>query len=224
MTTVAYEGVQTSRGPIAPRPVTPRPVDFRKLLGDAAWASLPVAVQHRFGLAANAQPHSYDGGMEVRANLAGLMFATVCRLIGTPLAPFVGADVPVRVDVHQTRSGGLVWDRTYDFPGHAPLHVSSTKVLAADGSLMEVVRGGLGMRLAITAEDGALHFRSRTYFLALAGLRVPIPLLLTPGRAHVIHADQGAGWFRFTLIFAHPILGRTIFQTGLFRDLEEVQP
>jgi hypothetical protein len=55
-------------------------------------------------------------------------------------------------------------------------------------------------------------------FVRLGPVRLPIPLWLTPGRAHVIHEDQGGGVFHFTLRFAHPLSGETIFQTGLFHD------
>ena len=196
-----------------------RPIDFRVLLGGEAWDSLPAPVRHRFG------PHAaeglnvvYDGRMEVRANLFGRLVAQVCRLIGTPLAPWTGEDVPTSVDVHLDPRGGLVWARTYAFAGRRPVLVSSTKLMTDRGELLEVVRGGLGMALTVTAEDGALHFRSRRYFLTLGAWRVTIPDLLTPGRAHVVHEERGGGTFRFTLDFDHPWFGRTLWQDGLFRD------
>jgi hypothetical protein len=175
-------------------------------------------VKSRFGPAHAAL--TYPGDMLVKANWLGLIFAHVLRLIGTPLAPWQGEAVPVDVFVHPDRRGGVVWDRRYLFPGRAALRVSSRKVMSEDGTLAEVVAGGLGMRLLLTAEHGALVFDSCGYFLELFGWRAPIPLLATPGRARVTHEDCGGGAFRFTLSFDHPWAGRTIFQTGLFRDPE----
>lgn len=195
--------------------------DFETLLGPIAWASLPAAVRARFGAASHHRAVVYQGRMVVRATAAGWLFAQVCRLIGTPLAPWVGENVPVRVDVHLDRRGGLAWDRTYDFPGRKPVMVSSAKLMSPRGALMEVVRGGLGMTLAVTVEKSALHFRSQAYFATLGPMRLPLPMLLSPGRAHVIHTDMGGGTFRFTLIFTHPLLGETLFQDGLFRDPPE---
>jgi hypothetical protein len=195
--------------------------DFERLLGPAAWACLPAAVQVRFGTASHHRTVVYDGEMVVRANPIGWLFAQVCRLIGTPLAPWRGEAVPVRVDVYLDRRGGLAWDRTYDFAGRKPVMVSSAKLMSPRGALMEVVRGGLGMTLAVTVEDAALHFRSLGYFATLGALRIPLPLLASPGRAHVIHADMGGGTFRFTLIFTHPLFGQTLFQDGLFKDPPE---
>ncbi|MDQ0464760.1 hypothetical protein QO010_002544 [Caulobacter ginsengisoli] len=194
--------------------------DFARLLG-RAWNDLPTAVQARFGTASHHRVVVYSGEMVVRANPVGWLFAQVCRLIGTPLAPWRGADVPVRVDVHLDQRGGLAWDRTYDFAGHRPVMVSSAKLMSPSGALMEVVRGGLGMTLAVTVEDRALHFRSLAYFATLGPIRLPLPLLTSPGRAHVIHTDMGGGTFRFTLIFTHPLFGETLFQDGLFRDPPE---
>ncbi len=195
------------------------PLDFRKLLGRDAWARLPAAVQHRF--AVHAHDVLYRGRMVVKASAFGWLVSQVCRLIGTPLAPWTGEDVPVDVDVHLDGRGGLVWARTYAYPGRAPVLVSSTKLMDAKGGLLEVVRGGLGMALTATVEDAALHFRSRWYFVEVAGLRVRIPDLLTPGRAHVVHRDLGGGAFRFTMDFRHPWLGETLFQDGVFKDPEE---
>ncbi len=196
-------------------------VDFMRLVGRRAWGQLPPAVRARFGAEAHRRRVAYDGEMAVRAAPLGLAFAHVCRLIGTPLAPWTGEGVPTRVEVYEDGAGGVVWDRTYAFAGRRPVRVSSRKVMDARGGLMEVVRGGLGMALAVTVEDRALHFRSQYYFVTFAGLRVRIPGVLTPGAAHVIHRDEGGGRFRFTMRFVHPWAGETVFQDGVFRDPPE---
>jgi hypothetical protein len=192
--------------------------DFRRLLGEAAWGRLPAAVRARFAAEAHATPCIYPGRMTVRASWVGRLFAQACRLIGTPLAPWTGEDVPVDVDVSPAAQGGITWARLYRFGGHAPVTVSSRKLMSPDGALMEVVRGGLGMRLAVREEDGALVFRSQGYVLRLAGFIIPLPALLTPGAAWVEHRDLGDGAFRFSLRFVHPWAGETIFQSGIFRD------
>ncbi len=213
-------GSQGAAVPVRARPAFV-PLDFPALLGPDAWARLPAAVQHRFAAhPAQGLNTVYDGRMVVEASLFGRLVSQVCRLIGTPLAPWTGADVPTSVDVHLDPRGGLVWARTYRFDRRSPVLVSSTKLMTAGGELLEVVRGGLGMALTVSVEDGALHFRSRRYFASLGSLRLPIPDLLTPGRAHVVHRDVGGGRFRFTMDFHHPWFGRTLFQDGVFEDPE----
>mgnify|MGYP006180352865 CR=1 FL=1 len=85
----------------------------------------------------------------------------------------------------------------------APVLVSSTKLMTAGGELLEVVRGGLGMALTVSVEDGALHFRSRRYFASLGGLRRVVVLPVAGGTLAppetlaaldgvLLAADQGA--------------------------------
>ena len=44
----------------------------------------------------------YRGTMQVRASLLGICLAHLCRLIGTPVAPFVHEQVPVVVRLEGT--------------------------------------------------------------------------------------------------------------------------
>jgi hypothetical protein len=192
-----------------------RKPDFRVLVGEAAWAELPPAVGARF---AADDERTYPGTMQVRASPFGALIAHLCRLVGTPVAPWTGEAVAVSVRVWTDDDGALVWDRTYAFAGRAPLLVSSRKLVNRKGELMEVARGGLGMRLAATVEAGVLHFRSTGYFWRLWGVCLPIPDLVTPGDADVIHRDEGGGRFTFAMRFVHPLAGETLFQSGIYED------
>src|SRR5690348_12124645 len=164
-------------GAVARRP------NFRALVGESAWAALPPAVRARFDAAAHHQRRAYPGTMTLRLGRLGWMFAQGCRLLGTPIAPFAGVDVPAVVDVRPDAEGAIVWKRVYARPGRKPLAIASRKLAAPDGSLLEVTRGGLGMRLDLTVEDGALVFRSTAYVWRIGPWLIPIPAALTPGRA-----------------------------------------
>ncbi len=193
------------------------PLDFRRLVGEEAWARLPLAVRQRFGVHRLDEEVVYGGEMVVRASRLGRWMAQACRLIGTPLAPFTGERVPMRVVVRM-EAAGVVWDRWYGFPGRPQMLVTSRKQLGRAGELLEVARGGLGMRSEITVEGGALHFRSQGYVWVLGALVLPLPTVLTPGAAHVVHEDLGGGRFRFAMRFVHPWFGETVFQEGVFAD------
>lgn len=212
MTDLVMTGGMVGRG--LAKPTSAQHPDFRALVGEAGWAELPLAVRARF---IDQPARSYEGEMRVRATTAGFLFAQLCRLIGTPLAPWRGENVSVTVNVWNRPDGALVWDRLYRFDGRKPVKVSSCKKADRRG-LVEVVRGGLGMALDVTVEDGALHFRSRGYFWEILGLRLRLPGLLTPGAAHVFHRDEGGGRFTFGLSFVHPWLGETFWQEGEFAD------
>jgi hypothetical protein len=76
------------------------------------------------------------------------------------------------------------------------------------------------MRLALSEEAGALHFRSQGYRWQWRGLRVPLPAWLSPGDAHVVHEDLGEGRFRFAMIIRHALLGTLFHQDGIFAPEE----
>ncbi len=207
---VGRQGVRPALSP-------PTCLDFRRLVGEAAWSRLPLAVRERFGVHRIGGEVVYPGEMVVRASSFGRWLAQACRLIGTPLAPWTGEAVPMRVVVRM-EARGVVWDRYYRFPGRPEMLVGSRKQLGRAGELLEVARGGLGMRSEVTVEDGALHFRGKGYVWVLGRLVIPLPGLLTPGAAHVVHEDLGDGRFRFAMRFVHPWFGETVFQEGVFVD------
>ena len=201
-----------------------RTPDFRALLGEAAWAELPSAVRARFDAAAHRSPRDYPGAMDVRMNWLGWLFAQGSRLLSSPLAPWPGEAVPVSVHVSRDPGGGVRWERIYAYPGRAPLSIVSMKLVAPDGALLEVTRGGVGMRLTLAVEDGALVFRSTSYFWRIGRRLSPLPDLFTPGRCTVVHRDLGGGRFRFSLAFRHPLAGETLVNVGDFKDPEETRP
>jgi Domain of unknown function (DUF4166) len=191
---------------------------FRAILGEFAWRRLPHAVRQRF--AWKPAPGSaivYGGSMrEVRATRIGRLAAQLCRLVGTPIAPYRGTDVPVTVRLSlDGDANGIVWERIYHFPGHVPVRCASVKKVV-DGGLVEVVGRSIGMRLELGERQGELHFRSAGYFWQARRRRVALPDWLAPGEMHVVHADVGAGRFRFRLSLTHRLFGEILYQDGIF--------
>jgi hypothetical protein len=222
--------VRTRNAPPArPAPVCASAVvadpTFWRLLGEAAWQRLDPSVRARFAVTPGVdEVLTFAGVMGVvRRSWFGWFLAHVCRLIGTPVAPQRGRDVPTVVRIFRSRCGaGIVWERRYAFPGRPPVIVSSTKKADPPARLLECATHGFAMRLRLFERGGALHFASTGYCIAVGGRRLPIPQLLTPGDAHVVHSDEGGGWFRFTLSFRHRLFGETYFQEGLFRQTDSV--
>ena len=194
-----------------------RIADFSKLLGEAAWLRLPAAVRERFAFHSHVTPVFYRGGMRVEASLFGRCFAQLCRMIGTPVAPFTGDSVPVEVRVQDLPDhSGTVWERRYRFPGRAASVVRSIKQLDDDGSLIETLGAGLHMKLDVREIDGALHFISTGYFFRCGSLRIDLPALFPPGMTRVVHVDKGGGKFQFVMRTAHPWFGEMFVQEGEF--------
>ncbi len=204
--------------------ITPDPT-FRRLPGEAAWQRLNPNVRARFAVKPDAgQVFAFTGVVDVvRRSWFGWLVGQVCRFIGTPVTPRQGRDVPTVVHIYRSsRDDGVVWERRYGFSGRAPVVVSSTKRADPPDGLLECASRGFAMRLRLFERDGAIHFASTGYGLDVGRWRLPKPRLLTPGDAHVVHSDEGNGWFRFTMSFRHRLFGETYFQQGLFHQTEEM--
>jgi hypothetical protein len=191
------------------------------VLGHAAWQRLPEAVRARFGDPAVAV--DYIGEFEiVRASPLGRFIAWLAKLIGTPVVPRTGFNVPTVVRVGPSERG-VVWDRQYQWPNSSPCSVRSTKVIGPDGVLIEELPARLCMPLDVFEHGGVLHFVSRGYYFDLCirrngrHIKVGLPAWLSPGTTHVEHVDGAGGWFRFTMTVTHPVFGELFYQTGCFR-------
>jgi hypothetical protein len=194
---------------------------LRHVLGDTAWQRLPAAVRARFGEPVVAV--DYVGEFEiVRASWLARLIATFSQLIGTPVVPRTGSNIPAVVHVGPTTEG-VAWRREYRWPGTAACLVRSTKVIDAQGRLIEQLPARLCMPLEVYEQGGALHFLSRGYYFDLGArrngepLRLWLPSWLSPGTTHVEHHDEADGWFRFTMTLTHPSFGELFYQTGRFR-------
>jgi hypothetical protein len=205
------------------QPDTRRPAapDFARLLGPAAWQRLSPAIRRRFTEKPGRDtPIRYHGVMrQVRCSTAGWLLAQACRLFGTPFALHRGADVPVTITLRQVDAGAAIgWERTYRYPNHPTAIVRSEKRVAADGTLIERVGADFAMKLVLSEELGALHFRSCGYLWQLGPFQRALPDYLSPGAAHVIHQDLGAGRFRFVMTIRHKLFGTLFHQDGVFRE------
>jgi Domain of unknown function (DUF4166) len=205
------------------RSLVPQPHTLREVLGNAAWTRLPEAVRDRFADTAHAV--DYVGEFDtVRASLMGKIIAWACQIVGTPVVPRTGNNVPAIV--HVGPSGrGVEWRREYRWPDRSPCLVRSTKVIGPDGILVEELPACLCMSLDVYEAAGTLHFVSRDYYF---NIRIPgtqrrvrfvLPGWLSPGTTHVEHIDEADGWFRFTMTVTHPVLGEMFYQTGRFHAL-----
>ena len=217
--TVAFEF------PREPQP-QPRPelgdLRFRALMSEAEWASLPPAIRRRFSKRlAGGQMIVYAGEiLESWMSRLGWWLAQAARLIGGPLPLTRDAHVPSVVTVTEgIATGGQIWTRLYARRKGFPQVIHSSKRFAGPTGLEEYVGRGIGMTLIAYARDGALVFRSKSYFLQLFGRRWLLPAWLTPGTLYVTHAEVPDGKFSFTLQIFHPRFGLLIRQMAMFREI-----
>ena len=202
-----------------PQPPTRSP--FQRLLREPDWRRLPAAVQARFGrVLAPGESAAFMGEVaHTRMSRIGWCWAQVARLMGAPLPLRVLAHTPAAViATEDVEEGVQLWTRIYHEPGRLPQVIRSMKRFDGPSGLEECVGGGVGMTLTLTVEHRCLVFRSDRYFWRAGRFRIPIPAWLTPGRIEVVHREERAGRFSFTLRVEHPWWGRIIEQVAFFRD------
>jgi len=195
---------------------TPTPhLALQDVLGPKAWHRLPAAVRERFR--EPVPTVDYVGNFDiVRASPLGRAIAWFCQIIGTPVVPRTGTNVPAVIHVGPVDRGAS-WLREYRWPDGETCAVHSTKVIGPNGRLVEELPAGLRMPLNVYERNGVLHFVSSGYYFQLGQrLKLPLPNWLTPGVTHVEHIDEANGWFRFTMTVAHPWYGEVFYQTGRF--------
>lgn len=190
---------------------------YRRLLGETAWQRLKPEIRQRFSRKfKNDEQHVYQGTMQVQFSFFGWLFAQACRVIGKPLATKKGKSVPVSVTLsYDKRTEGTQWKRDYFF-AESPEVIVSAKAVNAEGGLEEHVGYGFSMCLDLHEVDGNLEFHSSQYYWTTRFFRLRMPSLITPGNIVVKHEQIEGDNFRFTLQVDHPILGRTIYQSGIF--------
>jgi hypothetical protein len=194
---------------------------FRALLCDEDWTSLPLPVRRRFSKRlAGGRTIVYAGEvLETRMSGAGWCLAQLARLIGAPLPTSRETKVPAVVIVTEDMAtGGQIWTRLYARHKGFPQIIHSSKRFAGSTGIEEHLGHGFGMALRVSARDGALVFRSDSYFLKAFGRRIHLPAWLSPGVMTVTHTEQGDSRFEFALEVNHPRFGLLIRQSAVFRE------
>jgi hypothetical protein len=193
--------------------------DFEDLVGSDGWRRLRPAIRTRFGhCPRDGEVIRYSGVMQVvEASWVGSLLVRLCRVFGTPFAPFQGKNVPMSINLLSNAvDGAIIWEREYRYEGRVPVRVRSLKTKAKDGGLREWVDGGFGMSLDVFESGGALHFVSRRYYWRAGRFELALPRIFWPGKVHVIHEDLGGGRFRFAMTVIHGLFGRLFRQDGEF--------
>jgi hypothetical protein len=196
---------------------------FRRLVG-ADWHKLPAPVRRRFSR------RLPDGGRQIfvgelaytRLSFCGWLLGQLARLLGAPLPLSSGGRAPVTVVVTESRAlGGQIWTRIYGRERGFPQVIQSAKCFSGPSGCEELVGAGVGMRLSVGLERRALVFRSHSFFIRVGHRDWRLPSWLTPGSVEVIHREERAGRFSFTLRVTHPWFGCLAEQLAFFNDASE---
>jgi Domain of unknown function (DUF4166) len=199
-----------------PQPRQHLPV-FQAVLGNG-WDNLGEIVRRHYSL----RPFSNDY-VCVTGTMQEVWHSTLAKLL-IPFGLMVGAlvahrgtDVPI--DVHYSSLPGnrsIYWDRVFRFAGRKPFHFKSYMEEVGDNRVIEFVRFGVGLRLRVTAEEGALVFRDQGYVWRLFGIDIPIPAGLLFGRTYVEERPIDADNFSMRMTLRHRLFGELFRYSGRF--------
>lgn len=150
----------------------------------------------------------YHSGLAKLLIPFGLLFGAV--------VPYKGKNIPV--DVHYTSNpsnSNIYWDRVFKFKG-GDFHFKSHMVPVKENEVIEFVRFGVGIRLKVTAESGALVFRDIGYIWRVLGCDIPIPGQWLMGKVYVEERPIDDQYFSMRMTLKHPLLGALFTYTGKF--------
>lgn len=198
---------------------------FKKSLGPE-WQKLHPDIRKRFRANPSPdQPLRYAGMLtELRCSIAGKLLGYLTRpMIGGALIPFNDADFPVDIEVYSEPGSDAIFKRrVYHLNGRRSIEFTSYMREGDRGEVLEYVGMGLGMKLLLSVRDANLHFASDGYFWEFMGHRIPLPGLLTPGKTHLVHRNEGPAQFSISIEIRHRWFGTTFTQAGVFTEVIDV--
>jgi hypothetical protein len=85
-----------------------------------------------------------------------------------------------------------------------------------ENEVIEFVRFGVGLRLRVTEENGALVFRDLGYVWRIFGINIPLPGRLLMGSAYVEERPVDDNHFAMKMQIMHPLFGELFVYQGQF--------
>ncbi len=190
---------------------------FQIVLGDD-WANLGPIIQRHYFLKPKSNDYVCVSGemSEISHSLIAKALIPFGLLFGA-IVPFQGQNIPT--DVHYNSNPNnlnIYWDRVFKF-SHGDFHFKSHMEPVKKNEVIEFVRFGVGIRLAVTAENGALVFRDTAYLWRLFGFKLPIPGRWLMGEVYVEERPIDEHYFSMKMTLTHPLFGTLFKYTGKFK-------
>jgi hypothetical protein len=191
---------------------------MQKALGEQ-WEQLDDIVKRHYAMAPGVSSDmTIHGTMEqvFHSNLAKL-FLLPGRVFGA-LVPYRGSDVPTQVRnwTKTDDTKAMFWHRTLRFPGKPPTEFKSRMEYAGGDEIIEYVNFGLGIRMGMSVNNGALVFTSRGYVWDLGVGHISIPTWLILGDAEIVERALSEKTFYIDFRMEHPLFGKTFGYCGTF--------
>lgn len=189
---------------------------FQSVLGDD-WNNLGEIIQKHYSLRPNSSDYICVSGemLEIKHSLVAKLLIPFGLIFGA-IVPFQGKNIPI--DVHYTSSlenSNIYWDRDFKFE-RGSFHFKSHMEPVKQNEVIEFVRFGMGIRLAVTVEDQALIFRDIGYVWRVFDYDLSVPGRWLMGKVYVEERPIDEHSFSMKLTLTHPLVGTLFNYSGRF--------
>lgn len=191
---------------------------IKQALGEH-WNDLAEIVKQHYDITpGEASKMTIKGSMDevYHSNIAKL-FLLPGRIFGA-LVPYKGKNIPTEVRnwTSEDNHKAMFWYRTLDFPNKPPLIFASRMEHIKDDEIIEYVRYGMGIRMTMSVDEGALIFKSKGYVWKIGGFKISIPTWLILGDAEIIEKAISEDKFYIDFNMIHPLFGRMFSYSGTY--------
>lgn len=206
---------------------TEKPMSImQKALGEQ-WDLLDNIVKQHYEMAPGTTADvTIHGRMDqvFHSNIAKL-FLLPGRIFGA-LVPYRGRDIPTEVKnwTKEDNLKAMFWHRTLQFPDKPLTEFKSRMEYAGGDEIIEYVKYGLGIRMRMSVNEGALVFTSYGYVWDIGLARIPIPTWAILGNAQIIERALSDKEFYIDFNMVHPLYGRTFGYSGVFSIHQATNP
>ncbi len=190
---------------------------FQTVLG-TQWNQLGSVIRRHYFLTPESDDYICVSGVmsEIHHSKIAKLLIPVGLLFGA-LVPYRGKNIPIDVHYNSSRANSnIYWDRVFKFK-HGDFHFKSYMEPVKENQVIEFVRFGVGTRLQVTAENGAVVFRDIGYVWRIFGYNLPIPGRWLMGKVYVEERPVDDETFSMKMSLEHPLFGALFKYAGTFK-------
>ncbi|MGZ8219669.1 DUF4166 domain-containing protein [Methylomagnum sp.] len=192
---------------------------LRLALGDDAWHRLAPVIRRHYDISPlDGTPKVLRGVMEEIFHAPIIKPWLALARSFEALVPYQGRDVPTEARnwTDPAQPDALFWHRTFHFPDGRQTVFSSRMEAGGNGELVEYLRFGVGIRMAVSERDGALVFTGRDHCWRVGSVVAGIPNWALLGDASIVESAVSEDELRVDFEIVHPVFGRTFGYRGKF--------
>lgn len=176
----------------------------------ADWQQLPPALQAHYA----AKKNRDTGVLDIEYPRFMQPVLSALHLVGA-LLDRRGTQLATTVD--KERIGGRqYWRRAIAFPDGRTVRFNSFWIAAGGNELIEFVNPVLGLQMAVSVDDGKLHYQGIRFVVKLGALLLPIPEWLALGHTTIVEEALDERHFAMDFRLVHPLFGPIFRYAGRF--------